>query len=424
METGKMAKHSSIVGGSNAGRLLNCPASHQAILALPPSADIPSEYAEEGTAMHAVMDALMRVRAQGIAPRELPGIARSWVTNTFHDRALTYAHVDEMIAPALEHLAALEHEYRYGGDFFVVGVEQRVKFPRLAGAFGTIDLVLQNQSCVLHVDWKFGQGVGVRMVYDDGAGATVNSQLMFYIAAAKATKPGWYAGGRRIVGAIIQPRSAEPLTHTEVARVEIRQFVEDVEHAVLAAIGRDPPRVRGEHCRWAPCKVACPHWTGPLLDLAALEPTPRIPVTAAVMKTPTEYGNYLAKAKLLVDSLAMLKAEIDQQMHAYLEAGGTIPGWRLKAKAKQRKWIEEHIVADELARLGFEPDDIWRTELQTFQHVDAAAKKLGVKVPDDLRVAPPTTETTIARSDDPAPVAEPHVAVEQFAAALRQLTAQ
>ena len=44
-----MAQHSAIVGGSTAGRLLNCPGSWQATLALPPTADIPSEYAQEGS---------------------------------------------------------------------------------------------------------------------------------------------------------------------------------------------------------------------------------------------------------------------------------------------------------------------------------------------------------------------------------------
>jgi len=417
-----MAKHSSIVGGSNAGRLLNCPASHQAILALPPSADVPSEYAEEGTAMHAVMQELMAARQQRIAPAELPGVARSWVTRVFHDRKLTYDHVDTMITPALEHLAALEREYGSGGPFSVVGIEARVKFPRLAGAFGTIDLVLQSPTCVLHVDWKFGQGVGVRMVYSDGEGAYVNPQLMFYIAAAKASHPRWYSGSRYIAGAIIQPRGLEPLTHTQITRAEIRHFVDDVENAVLLAIGRDPPRVRGEWCRWAPCKVACPHWTGPLLDLSALEGDTVPPPGPQQGATVTPYGAYLAKAKVLVDSLVMFKADIDRQMHSYLEQGGKVPGWRLKAKAKQRQWVDEQTVHKALRGLGFVDAEIWQTKLQTFQVTDAVAKRRGVAIPEHLRVAPETAETTIARTDDPAPVVEPHIAIEQFREALKALS--
>ena len=417
-----MSKHSSIVGGSNAGRLVNCPASHQTLLALPPAAEISSQYAEEGTAMHAAMDWLMRARADCdndmllTAPRDTIG-------TTFHDRALTQAHVDTMIAPALAYLAHLEEIY--GGGFEVLGVEQRVKFPRVAGAFGTIDLVLQSRDYVLHVDWKFGQGVGVQMVYSDGEGAVVNPQLLFYIAAARATKPAWYAGGRKIVGAIIQPRGIEPLTHTEITRKEIRQFVEDVENAVLAAIGRDPPRARGEHCRFAPCKVICPLWTGPMLDLSALKgpPTPARELNVNPHRV-SSYGAYLAKAKALADLAEMFKKSVDEQLHAYLGQGGIVPGWRLKAKTKMRQWIDEETVERELSKLGLTPDDIFQVKLQTFQHVDAAARRLGVKIPDHLRVAPPSTETTIARTNDPAPVVEPHAVAEQFSATLRQLIAE
>ena len=42
-------------------------------------------------------------------------------------------------------------------------------------------------------------------------------------------------------------------------------FREDMENAVSAAIDRDPPLSKGEHCRWCPAKVACPLWTGPIL---------------------------------------------------------------------------------------------------------------------------------------------------------------
>jgi hypothetical protein len=414
-----MAKHSSIVGGSNAGRLLNCPASHQAILALPPSVNISSEYAEEGTAMHAVMDALMRARSQGIKPAELRNVARSWVTREFHDRKLTFEHIDTMVVPALNALGDLEAYY--GGGFSVIGVELRVRFPGLPGAFGTLDLMLQSQTHLLHVDWKFGAGVGVSALYPaaDGVGEIVNPQLMFYLASARNTFRKSYSRKTMVV-AIIQPRGVEPLTHTTVVPREVKMFVEDIHAAVLAAIDRDPPRIRGEHCRFAPCKLTCPHWTGPLLDLSALGAAPPKAIVRESTVV-TAYGHYLAKAKLLVDSLVMLKAEIDEQMHAYLEAGGTIPGWRLKAKAKQRQWVDMETVADALEELGFAEPDIWQEKLQTFQHVDAVAKRMGVTIPEHLRVAPPTNETTIARTDDPAPVVEPHVAVEQFRAALAQL---
>jgi hypothetical protein len=133
------------------------------------------------------------------------------------------------------------------------------------------------------------------------------------------------------------------------------------------------------------------------------------------------YGAFLAKAKYLADLAADYKKSVDEAMHAYLEAGGTVPGWRLKLKTKLRQWIDEDIVYGELTQLGFEPQDIWQHKLQTFGHTDKVAKKLGVKIPDHLRVAPETDETTLARTDDPAPLVDRKAAALELQTALKQL---
>ncbi len=410
-----MSKHSAIVGGSTAGRLLNCPASLAAIRALPPSADRPSEYAEEGTAMHAVMDHLMIQRAHGATSLNISAS----LGKVFHDRPLTNEHLDTMIRPALEQLAQLEEDHAESDPFEVVGVEQRVTFPGVPGAFGTVDLILRNSRFAILADWKFGQGVGVQAEYPDGEGTIVNPQLMYYAAAALKTRPRLFAG-RRIIVAIVQPRSAQPLSHTEITRHEIKNFVQDMHNSVLAAVDRDPPMRKGEHCRWAPCKVNCPLWTGPLLDLAALRPVERTTSSPAV----TPYAQYLAHAKYLLDTAVQLKAEVDAQMHAYLENGGTIPGWKLKDKATRRQWVDEDTVYTELTELGFSDDEIWRQELVPFKQAEATAKRLGVKIPDELRIAPPPSGTTLATSDDPAPPVERAALIDKFTASLRLLQNQ
>jgi len=412
-----MTRHSSIVGGSTAGRLIECPGSYQAQLALPPSADISSEYAAEGTAMHAVMDALMRKRAQ-VPTANMIAEAESWVGHHFHDRTLTRDHVDTMILPAL--LALEELEIEYGGGFTVLAIEQRVAFPGVPGAFGTIDLILGSDRCILHVDWKFGQGVGVKASTTDASGERLNPQMMFYLAAAQNSAKKIYRGSRKeLVIAIIQPRGDEPLTHAVISKTDVKWFIEDMQDAVVKALDRDPIRARGEHCRFAPCKVNCPLWTAPMLDLAAMKVQPR---TEVVERKVTPYGEYLANAKQLVDGLAMFTKEVNDQLHAYLEDGGSVPGWRLKAKAKQRRWVDEEIVEHALEDIGFDTKDIYRRELVTFQQADATAKRLGVEIPAHLRVAPATNETTVCRTDDPAPAVERRLAVEQFAASLALLT--
>jgi hypothetical protein len=231
-----------------------------------------------------------------------------------------------------------------------------------------------------------------------------------------------YAGRKSIALAIIQPRSDVPLSHTVVTRKEVKWFIEDLQNAVAKALDYDPVRQKGEWCRFAPCKLDCPLWTAPMLEIAALKPvSPMRADDPALLGVATPYGQYLSRAKTLVDLLGMFAKEVNDQLHAYLEAGGEVPGWRLKDKVRNRQWIDEDEVEQALRDLGFEVGEIWRSQLQTFASVDATAKRLGVEIPDHLRVAPPTTETTVCRTDDPAPPVERRVAIEEFASALKRL---
>ena len=408
-----MSRHSTLLGGSTAERFVNCPGSWAANMALPPSVDTPSEYAEEGSFAHAVMDHLMRLRQASNNEATLVVACGDMVGQHFYDRKLTIDHLDTMIYPALEALNELETAY--GGGFSVLGVETRVQFPGVPSAFGTTDLLLGSKTHVILTDWKFGQGVGVQALYIDDQGERLNAQLCFYLAGALHSCKPFFKGRPKMVIAIVQPRADEPLTHTTVTKKDIKWFTEDVQDAVAAALDRNPPLQRGSWCRWCPAKISCPLWTGPLLQLGELQLLPRIEV---VSKGITPYGTYLAKAKALVDILAAYKKEVDEQLHAYLEDGGTVPGWKLKAKVKQRQWIDPEIVQNELCLLGFDYDDVWEKKLATFAKVEAAAKRLGVKIPDHLRVAPPSNETTICPADDPAPAIERSTAIEQFRASI------
>jgi len=411
-----MTRHSSIVGGSTADRLLNCPGSYQAALALPKSADTSSVYAAEGTFYHSVMEIIMAVRQRDNKHGKFDAhkYAMLLLGHRFYDRELTREHVETVISPALTMLDDIESAY--GGGFKVLEIEKRVAFPGIPGAFGTIDLIMVNETCMLHLDWKFGQGVGVGVIYTDELGERVNAQLMYYLAGAMTTMPAKYKNKKSLVLAIVQPRNPPARPHATVSRQEVSWFVEDMHNAVVKALDREPVRQKGEHCRFAPCKIDCPLWTGPVLDLTVLG-APASPKTIP----DDAYGAYLAKAKVLADIAAQFKKEVDEQLHAYLENGGTVPGWRLKLKTKMRRWIDEDTVEQALHELGFEMDEIWQSKLQTFQSVDATAKRLGVKIPDELRIAPETHETTIATTDDPAPVVERQLAIEQFRASLKAL---
>jgi hypothetical protein len=414
-----MAKHSSIIGGSTADRLLNCPGSYQQTLAIPDLVDIPSEYANYGSAMHAVMDRLVTSYADGFPLHEEPMFesARELLGETFYDRVLEEHHLTDSIYLAINTLYDLMDEY--GRGFVPVANELKVKFPGIPGAFGTSDLLIANKKHVVMVDWKFGQGVPVFATYKDEHGERVNPQLMFYFAGALDTLAAKIFHGKRFVVAIIQPRTEVPLTHTVITRAEVKMFEEDVNHAVMKALERNPPLAIGEHCRWCPARPHCPAHTEPLFELNELGPAPAMPLP--VDGDNGDYGRFLAKAKYLADMAADYKKSVDEAVHTYLSAGGTVPGWRLKLKTKLRQWIDENIVQAELTKLGFGTTDIFQTKLQTFGHTDKVAKKLGVKIPDHLRVAPETDETVLARTDDPAPVVDRAAAAAELQDALKQL---
>jgi len=417
-----MAKHSTIIGGSTADRLLNCPGSFQLLQRIPDQVEIPSEYANYGSAMHAVMDRLMAMYADGFPPgNEDPLVfaARDMLGEKFYDRILESHHLTDSIYPAIMTLYDLMREY--GGGFRVVANELRVKFPGVPGAFGTSDLLIANKKFVLMVDWKFGQGVPVKAVYKDPEGDRVNPQLLFYFAGAMEELPTVFKK-KRFAVAIIQPRTEERLTHTIITRTEVDMFIEDVDHAIMQALGKNPPLRVGDHCRWCPALPLCPKHTEPLFELTELGIVPaQLQASEVNDGSAALYGEFLAKAKHLADIAAQYKKQVDEAVHSFLENGGTVPGWHLKQKTKLRQWIDEDTVVPWLRDHGFDESEIWQTKLQTFAVADKAAKRLGVKIPDHLRVAPPTDETTLAPDGDTSPAIDRNAAALEFQAALKQL---
>ena len=117
-----------------------------------------------------------------------------------------------------------------------------------------------------------------------------------------------------------------------MSRQELRIFAEDVQNAVIAALDREPPLKKRSTAALplARFPARCGRvlrWNWPrLLRLTADRSS--YPDQAA------EYGQYLAAAKALVDTLAIYQKSINDQLHAYLENGGRVPGWRIESQGK------------------------------------------------------------------------------------------
>ena len=123
-------------GGSVAARVLRCPASVGLVEKVPAHLRKISAYAERGTALHAAMALLIEQE------RSLDDL----VGETIDGYTITADDVENALRPALTYVEALLDAP--GAEYYL---EQRVIFPTIPGAFGTVDLIVRI-GATIHVD--------------------------------------------------------------------------------------------------------------------------------------------------------------------------------------------------------------------------------------------------------------------------------
>jgi len=75
-------------------------------------------------------------------------------------------------------------------------LEQRVAFPTIASAYGTVDLLVRIGRTIHVIDFKFGSGVRVLALTPDGDTDILNAQLLFYAAPRATRSPNFLLGSR------------------------------------------------------------------------------------------------------------------------------------------------------------------------------------------------------------------------------------
>src|SRR6516164_11539998 len=208
-----MTMHSPF-GGSVAARVLRCPASVGLVEKVPAHLRKISAYAERGTGLHTAM-ALLIDNA-----RSLEGL----VGETINGYAITADDVENALRPAYAYVDALLDAP--GAEYYL---EQRVTFPTIPGAFGTVDLLVRSGRTIHVVDFKFGAGVRVLALTPDGDEDVLNAQPMFYAAAGRHSFPKFFAAVDEIKLTILQPQSieadAEMVSSVTVAHAELDAFI-------------------------------------------------------------------------------------------------------------------------------------------------------------------------------------------------------
>jgi hypothetical protein len=357
-----MPKHSKIVGGSTAKRVIACPGSVALVDTMPPKPS--SSYADEGTLLH---DTIADVLDKHLPPDKFLGRTHESIT-------LTEELIDAKLRPALNALDEIDPEGR-----MEYAVESRVGFGDfLPDVFGSTDLLGRLGDRAVVLDWKFGDGVAVEV--------EENSQLLFYAAAARRTaETAWaFDGAKEVELIIVQPPFVKRWV-TTLDRVDA--FEKELAAAVKIAMKPDAPLASGDHCKWCAAKPVCPVMTG------AVDRALKVKVDALPMD---QIAHYLDQAPLIE---AFIK-DLQQLAHGLLESGTKVPGWKLVNKRATRQWTNEDKAEAWMEARGIYP--LKEPELKSPAQAEKDIKKMKEKLPEDLIVAV-STGSTIAPENDPRP---------------------
>ena len=302
-------------GGSVAARVLRCPASVSLVAKVPAYLRKTSTaYAARGIALHAAM-ALLIERARSL---------EDLVGETIEGYRISADDVENALRPTLAYAEVLLDAP--GAEYYL---EQRVVFPTIPGAFGTVDLIVRVGARLHIADFKFGAGVRVLALYPDDDEDVINGQLAFYAAGARHSLPEFFAGVDEIVLTILQPVSIDPdaemVSSVAVTPGELDSFVAVYRAACEEALTPTPRLQPGAQCRFCPARPICPAHTGPLLDLA------QFAMPALTPATKEAYLQVLADGLDLVDAVKDLRTALHDQAKRALENGDRVPGYGLSA---------------------------------------------------------------------------------------------
>jgi len=359
-----MAQHSSIVGGSTAKRVINCPGSVALVVQMPPKPS--SVYADTGTLLHNVIADVLDGKA---TPQDFLGAVHADVT-------LDQDLIDNKLLPALAALNEIDPDkiMEYETEV-VVGFGDL-----LPGVFGSSDIVGRIGDTAYIVDWKFGDGVAVDV--------EENPQLMFYAAAAMRTPAAQWAfeNATKVELVIVQPPYVK---RWETTPRRIQLFEKELMQAVKVAQRPDAPLAQGEWCRWCAGKAICPIMTGA---------ADRAMVAALKSVDVADVSDYLKMADQLEGWIKEVRALAMQT----LEAGLPVPGYKLVPKRGVRQWVDENKALDAMRAMGVNAMELTEMTILSPAKAEKVLKKHKLALPDD-HVVSVSSGNTLASEDDPRP---------------------
>lgn len=388
--------HSS-VGGSTAARRIGCPRS----LVLEPRVpkDPGSIYAREGTALHELM---AKVLIEEKEPYDLlpfthnqpeKGGEPAW---SFEVTADLWDELGEPALAAFDRFCdALELET---GEPVILEIETRCAFPGIDGAFGTTDILGRSGHVAFVWDWKFGS---------NPVQARDNKQLLFYAKAASVDYSELFAGVDEVWLCIMQPKidsDGPDVWRTDLDALDA--FAVELSEAVRIADeqGDKAPCVKGDWCKFAPCRAICPHFAGVGIELGArLEALGHRDNKGK----PRISGHDIADDLPALLEMAEAANDWVKALHAaalgYAQGGGRIEGYKLVEKRSSgREWTrDDEKIKQWFSRNGVKVDDYAPRVLITPPAAEKLLKIEGKELPEKLYKAKPSSGTSLVKEDSP-----------------------
>lgn len=349
-----MSEAHAILSPSGSAKWLACPGA-LALEALINEPDTGSEYADEGTAAHEVLNELLTT---GDDPKDWVG--RSVVINKgTPDQKMLYANQEmiDAVEVALEYIGRLSARNAF--------YEERIDFSHIApGGFGRADVILEvyeklaadkRENTLYVIDFKYGQGVKVD--------AYENSQGMIYaLGALNSLDPLFDNEIERVIVVIIQPRM-DHIDEYEISVDELLAWGESIKPKAEEAYalyeeakeigevvdGNFNPTKKG--CKWCMGKRTskCKAYAS-LGYSAAVEgfddlttekkaDLPSIEVSANTLKDPVFLDNAdLAAVFLKMGIFSGFLNGVEDEIRKRIHAGETVPGLKLISTIKPRAW--------------------------------------------------------------------------------------
>jgi hypothetical protein len=340
-----------------------------------------SPAAAEGTAAHELLDLCLELKTH---PQKFKGKEVGGVTVTQEAIEAVSIAFDYVMGKVLEGYT-LKHEIRL--DLAVTG------------EFGTVDVLLYNKSTshLIIADYKHGRGVVVSPVE--------NKQLRLYVLGALDTFKLWNRIVR-ITLCIIQPRSTPEPQEWDDSIDGIKTFRDTVADVVRRIKGKTALDFGpGEKaCQWCVAKAQCKAHAVWANKQAGIDFDG---ITAGTGRTPScstlsleEIGAYLSN----VDAVEGFIKSLRDFARDRLEAGQSMPGWKLVEGKPMRQWTDETKTYNDLIALGYAADSFAPRSLAGLGVVgelfdDKKARKDFI----DAHTTKRPGKISLARADDPRP---------------------